>query len=214
MLDVSAVRIAVDGRASKFVQTELDTIMKTYDGGGDEGRVRRLREVTIMLRRVRDSWLYGGGHNEPMRADTDALAVYARLVDDADTRLTSRAASEPPSGIPTNVILVTIIVAANGELFTLSAQPTAEELRRALEAASHRPGRDLVALDVIWAPREPGATVSSHELDAAYSKSELQLLQNADAGKAYCTYCRGPFPAELVTCPHCGAPAREARSAR
>jgi uncharacterized membrane protein len=215
MIDVSALRIAIDGRGSKFVQTELDAILKGYDRSDGEGRARCMREVAIMLRRVRDSWVYGGANNEPSRPQEDARAAYARLFEDARTRLARpRATAAPTTEISTNVILVTILVAARGELFTVSAQATGEDLRKALEAAIHRPASDLVGFDVIWTPSEPGATVSSHELEAAYSTSELHPLQNADAGKAYCTYCRGPLPAELVTCPHCGAPARDARSTR
>jgi len=49
--------------------------------------------------------------------------------------------------------------------------------------------------------------VSSIELEAKYPRPELIPITNALVGKTFCTYCGGPFPAELVSCPHCGAPA-------
>ncbi len=212
--DVCAVRIAIDGRASAFVQTELDAIMKAHDRTSEDDRARCLREITIMLRRVRDSWVYGGGANEPTRPRQDALVAYARLVDDARTRLHTPTTQISSATSHTSLILVSIVVATRGELLTLSAAATGEDLRRALEAAIHRPGSDLIGFDVVWEPRQSGATVSSIAIEGAYAPAELHPLQGVDGSKAHCTYCRGPFPAELVTCPHCGAPAREARSPR
>jgi hypothetical protein len=49
--------------------------------------------------------------------------------------------------------------------------------------------------------------MSSMELEAKYPRPDLIPLQNALVGKVFCAYCGGPYPAELVSCPHCGAPA-------
>lgn len=196
--DVTVVRIGIDGRASTFVQTELEAIAKTYDVTQEESRARSLREITIMLRRVRDSWVYGGAANEPTRPRHDALAAYARLVDDAKSR-PQQTATDP--GEP--IILVSLVIASRGELMTLTDVATGEDLRRALEAALHRPASDLIAFDVSW------RSASSLDLEATYRASELHRLQGSIAGKKHCTFCGGPFPAELVSCPHCGAPARE-----
>jgi hypothetical protein len=51
--------------------------------------------------------------------------------------------------------------------------------------------------------------MSSIELVAKYPHPDLIAIRGALVGKAFCTYCSGPFPAELQTCPHCGAPARD-----
>jgi hypothetical protein len=100
-------------------------------------------------------------------------------------------------------------VAARTELFTVAHIGSGEDLRKALEAASHRPASDLVAIEIIWQPAEDADRLSSMELEAKYPPPELIPITGALVGKTFCTYCGGPFPAELVSCPHCGAPARE-----
>jgi hypothetical protein len=47
--------------------------------------------------------------------------------------------------------------------------------------------------------------MSSAELEQHYP--DLTLIDPASiAGRVFCSYCRGPFPMELLKCPHCGAP--------
>ena len=46
-------------------------------------------------------------------------------------------------------------------------------------------------------------------IEAKYPPPDLYPLQGALVGKTFCKYCTAPFPAELVACPHCGAPARD-----
>lgn len=214
-VDITALRIGIDGRASKFVRTELEAIAKTYAGDDAETRARKLREVSVMLRRVRDSWIYGGADNEPMRPRADAFAAFARHVDEARTRVRKDAqAVIPPSATPVSLILVSVIVAARGELMTVTDLATGEDLRRALEAAAHRAADEILALEVIWVPDGEAQQISSLDLEAVYRKSELHPLEGAVVGKVFCKYCSGPFPAELVSCPHCGGPApgRERRA--
>jgi len=212
-IDVTVIRLAIDGRASKFVQTELEAIVKTYDATTDESRARRLRELSIVLRRVRDSWIYGGADNDPLRPLAEALAAVARHVDEARSRVKQPATQVvSPSRAPVGLILVSIIVAARGELMTVTDLATAEDIRRALEAAVDRAASDLLSVEVVWVPPSAGQQLSSLDLEAHYRTSELHPLDRSRAGKTFCTYCGGPFPMELVTCPHCGAPAREARA--
>jgi hypothetical protein len=212
-IDVTVVRIAVDGRAAKFVQSELEAIVKTYPGDTDDSRARKLRELSIMLRRVRDSWIYGGADNDPLRPRAEALAAVARHVDEARSRVKQPVTQlAAPSRPPIGLILVSVVVAARGELMTVTDLATSEDIRRALEAAVDRAPSDLLAVEVVWVPGEAGQQLSSLDLEAHYRTSELHLLAGSRVGKTFCTYCGGPFPMELVTCPHCGAPAREARA--
>jgi uncharacterized membrane protein len=209
-IDVTALRIGIDGRASKFVRTELEAIEKTYADNTAETRARKLREVSVMLRRVRDSWVYGGADNEPLRPREEAFAVFAKHIDEARTRVKS--AGPPPAAVqgpPVSLILVSVIVVARGELMTVTDLATGEDLLRALESAAHRAADEILALEVVWSPE-----VSSIDLESVYRRSELHPLEGATVGKVFCTYCSGPFPAELVSCPHCGGPApgRERRA--
>jgi uncharacterized membrane protein len=192
--DVSVLRIAIDARTSKFVRDEMARIDKLADATTPGGRLTRLRELGVLLRRVRDAWVYGGAVNEPMRSVPESMAVFRKHVDDARTRLTKAGGS--------GVLLISIVVVARGELATVSSIGAGEELRRALEAAAYRAPDELLALDVIASPE-----VSSMQLETIYPAPDLYPIQGALVGKTFCTYCGGPFPAELVSCPHCGAPA-------
>jgi uncharacterized membrane protein len=214
-VDVTALRIGIDGRASRFVRTELEAIAKTHAANDPDTRARKLREVSIMLRRVRDSWVYGGADNEPLRERDEAIRVFLQRVDDARSRVRRGAQHvTPPTGIPVSMILVSVIVAARGELMSVTDLATGEDLRRALESAAHRAPSEILALDVVWVPDSEGEQVSSIDLESVYRRSELHPLEGATVGKVFCTYCNGPFPAELVSCPHCGGPApgRERRA--
>lgn len=212
-IDVTALRIGIDGRASKFVRTELEAIAKTYADNTPETRARKLREVSVMLRRVRDSWIYGGADNEPMRPPAEAFARFAKHVDEARSRLRGGPPPITPQGLPVALILVSVIVVARGELMTVTDLATGEDLRRALESAAHRAADEILALEVVWVPEGDGQ-LSSIDLESVYRRSELHPLEGAAVGKVFCTFCNGPFPAELVSCPHCGGPApgRERRA--
>ena len=222
-VDVSVLRVAVDGRARKFIQSELARIATSADTATDEGRLTMLREVCMLLRRVRDAWVYGGAVNEPMRAMGEAKAAFDRHVDDARARFSRETIANvqgqkteadggqftPRSEEGAGLILVSMVIAARNELFTVSQIGDGEDLRKALESASNRTASDLVAIEIVWQPSEDEDRMSSMELEAKYPRPDVIPIANALVGKTFCTYCSGPFPGELVSCPHCGAPARE-----
>lgn len=230
-VDVSVLRVAIDGRARKFVQAELARIAKVADTATEHGRHTLLREVALLLRRTRDAWVYGGAVNEPLRKLEGAKPVFDSHVDNARARFrtetianvqgrqttaaagTSIVSWAPRTDEGEGLILVSIIVAARGELFTVAHIGNGEDLRKALEAACHRTPSDLVAIEIVWQPSEEADRLSSMELEAKYPHPEIMPIADALVGKTFCAYCGGPFPAELVSCPHCGAPAREDRRA-
>lgn len=220
-VDVTVLRIAIDGRARKFVQTEIKNIANETDTSTAEGRTAMLREVALLLRRLRDAWVYGGAVNEPMRDLGAAKPVFDRYVDDARARFreetvrneqgtkTTAAASSytPHSEEGEGLILVSIIIAARRELFTVNRIGNGDDLRQALDSASQLGPASLVAIEVVWQPSEDADRLSSMELEAKYPRPDLIPIQGALVGKTFCAYCGGPYPAELVSCPHCGAPA-------
>ncbi|MBX3158434.1 MAG: DUF1517 domain-containing protein [Deltaproteobacteria bacterium] len=220
-VDVCVLRVALDGRARKFVQRELARIAKIADTATEEGRLLLLREVSLMLRKVRDAWVYGGAVNEPMRSLAAAKVCFDRHVDEARVKIAVETVSnvdgvlhlqDAPGSTPRSdqgegVILVSIIVATRSELFDVRHIGDGETLRKAVEVVSHRTASDLVAVDIVWMPAEEDDRMSSIELEAKYPHPSLIRITGALVGKVFCAYCSGPFPAELVTCPHCGAPA-------
>jgi uncharacterized membrane protein len=220
-VDVSVVRVAIDGRARKFVQSELARIGKIADTATPEGRVTMLREVALTMRRLRDAWVDGGAVNEPMRDLGSQKQVFDRYCNDARARFreetvrneqgvktsTPAASYTPRTEEGAGLILVSIIIAARRELFTVREIGSGADLGSALEAAGTLDTSSLVAIEIVWQPSEDNDRMSSMELEAMYPRPDLIPLQNALVGKVFCTYCGGPYPAELVSCPHCGAPA-------
>jgi len=172
-IDVSVLGIAVDNSVAKFVQ---DGLARLPTG------TSKMRELGLLLRRVRDAWLAAGVINEPVRRDDEAIAVFSKHV--ANVRAVQSTGDA--------MLLVTIVVAAHGELTTVSNASAAEEVRRALESAAYRD--DLVAVEVI--------TTGIGDLLPGMVRLTTSL-----AGKIVCHSCGAPFPAELVSCPSCGAPA-------
>lgn len=219
--DVSVLRVAVDGRARKFVQTELGRIAKTANTSTEQGRAAMLHEVALMLRKLRDAWVYGGAVNHPMRDIQASKKEFDRAVDDArsrfreevirnaDGKVETKAASEyaPRGDEGAGLILVSLIIASRRELYSVNRIGDGDELRAALQGLSELDAKTLIALEIVWQPAEEADRLSSMELEAKYPRPELIPIQGALVGKAFCDYCAGPFPAELVSCPHCGAPA-------
>ena len=228
-VDVSVLRIAIDARARKFLQGELKRIAQIADTATADGRVTMLREVAVLLRKLRDAWVYGGAVNEAIHDLGTAKQLFDRHVDDARSRfreetvrneqgtVTRAAASEyrPRADEGQGLLLVSLVIAARRELFTVTRIGNGDDLRAALEAASQLAPTALVAIEVIWQPSEDEDRLSSLELEARYPRPDVIPIQGALVGKMFCDHCGGPFPAELVSCPHCGAPApgREKRAA-
>jgi hypothetical protein len=225
--DVSVLRVAIDGRARRFIQRELKPIAQSCDSSTKLGRAAMLKDVTVLLRKVRDAWVYGGARNEPMGALMDVKGTYDRHVDEARTRFTVETVSNVQgrtqrqdagalsrrSDEGEGLILVTIVLAARCELFTVQKIADGEDLRKALEGAAYLGPDLLVAVDVIWMPSEEDDRMSSMELEARYPHPMLIPIQGALVGKMFCGHCSGPFPAELASCPHCGAPSQQERAA-
>jgi uncharacterized membrane protein len=220
-VDVTVLRIAIDGRSRKFLQSELARIAKIADTATPEGRVTMVREVALTVRRLRDAWVYGGAVNEDLRDIGTQQQVFQRWVNDARARFreetvrneggvqTSTAASQytPRSDEGAGLVLISIIIAARRELFTVRQIGSGEDLRGALDSIGTLDTNTLVAVEIVWQPSEDSDRMSSMELEAMYPTPQIVPIQGALVGKTFCTYCGGPFPAELVSCPHCGAPA-------
>ena len=132
---VGVIRIAIDRRARRFVETSIARITAI---GGDPST--QLRDVTQLLRRVRDVWVHGSAFAVPARRE-----LFDQQVADAKASTSTGSA-----------LLVTIIIATRDEN-AIATITDPEELRKVLEAAWHR--MDLVALEIACAPYDAVATL-------------------------------------------------------
>lgn len=219
-VDVSMIHIAVDARARSALQRKLDALAATSDTTTRAGLVTLLREVAIELRRAYASWVYAGARNaepmDPQRAESlfHELVAAARtgyqdeLVRAVDGKVRREATPELVARTEEGdgLVLITVAVAARGELYDIVDVVDPEQLRRALEGLSALAPHNLVAVEIIWTPAADTDRMSSVELEARYS--DLKKLDNALGGKVACGHCGGGFPEELLTCPHCGGVAR------
>jgi uncharacterized membrane protein len=217
-VDVSVLRVVVDWRERKFIQGELDRIAKSADTRSTPGLVRMVREVTVVLRRVRDAWLYAGIVNaKPMRAP-EAEAFFQHHAQDARTRYREELIRNAGGATATRtagalearteegegLVVITLIVAARGNLLDFHDLADAEQVRRCLESLGNLTSAGLVAVEIVWSPAAENDRMSSAELERLYP--DVQKIRGSSmAGRIHCAYCGGPFPAELESCPHCGA---------
>ena len=219
-MDVTAVKLGIDSRARRFVQNGLERIAKTCDTSTNEGLTKMLRETTMILRRANTSWLYAGVANTPPVSPQKAERMFQKEANDARSRFQHELVrnvdgdvtqAQAPDLIARSdegegIVVVTVIAAAREELLDINDPENAESLRRALEALGSLPSGNLVALEIVWSPAAEDDRMSSAELEVLYP--ELHRIRGSSvAGRVYCTYCGGPFPAELVSCPHCGGTA-------
>jgi uncharacterized membrane protein len=217
--DITEIRIAMNADVRPFVQSELMRIAKTCDSKTAAGRLQMFREVTILLRRLRTSWVYGGASDFHPVGMSAAQEIFHRLAANARCKFTHEvirnvdgATSQQTVSLPTprydegpGLVLVVIVAAARTDFFTVNKVGDGEELRQALDAASNRSAEDLVAIEIIWQPAVTDDRLSSVELEAKYPPPALIKLANSNVGRTVCSFCAGPYPLELLTCPHCGA---------
>jgi uncharacterized membrane protein len=222
--DVTVLQVALDARARPFVQSELTRIAGIADTRTAEGRATMLREVALLLRRLRGSWVYGGAVNEAMTSLTEAQQIFHRHVDDVRARFKTEmfrneqgviTRADAPELHPTSddgpgLVLVTVVVAARHELFTVRHVADGEDLRKAFESLSSMIAGELVAVEIVWTPASPDERLSSIALEAAYPKPQLIPIAGSMVGKVYCEYCGAPYPAEAIACPSCGGRAKGA----
>jgi uncharacterized membrane protein len=226
-VDVSALTLAIDWRARRRIQADLKRFAK-------RGRTRTkqqlgglLRATVGALRKAETSWLYAHVHNYRPMSSPAAESAFRQLTVDARSRFRNETVrnadghlvesdggtyeARPEEG--EGVVVVTVVVAARGELPNIRASADAAELHTLLDALEEaaRP-KALVALEVIWAPSVENDRMSTAELEELYPKLE-KLDERSLAGRIFCDHCRGPFSAELRKCPHCGAPGPERRAA-
>jgi uncharacterized membrane protein len=218
-MDISAVSIAIDWRSRAFLQQELDRLAKSGDTKSKQGLVRLLRESCLNILRVERSWLYASVWNYHPMSPPQAEGAFRQVAQQMRSRYTQelvrsedgqkqlrdtpemRRRAEEGEG----VVVVTVVVAARQELVDLTAPQDARQLKQALSAFGALNQNDFVAMEVIWSPAAENDRMSTAELEMLYPEMR-KIDEQSIAGRVFCQYCHAPFAAELMKCPHCGAP--------
>ena len=80
----------------------------------------------------------------------------------------------------------------------------AEQVRRCLESLGNLTSAALAAVEIVWSPAAANERLSAAELERLYP--DVQKIRGSSlVGRIRCASCDGPLPAELASCPHCGA---------
>jgi uncharacterized membrane protein len=217
-VDVSVVRIAVDATSRLFLQNELAKIA-THGTAQSYQLLASLQRVVRLLRKCDAAWIFGGSSNYHPMSPPIAEGVFRRHAQEARAKFsvelvrnvggqTSTQASSgytPREAEGEGVALVTLVVAARREIRDFFGGRR-DEIHAVLEDLERLTPRELVAIEIVWMPADPSDRISSATLQAL--DTTLVKLPGAIGGRVNCAYCRGPFAAELPTCPHCGAPAK------
>lgn len=219
-IDVSGLMLAIDWRARKHIQGQLEELAKNGDTSTPEGLAQLARETALAIRREELSWLYGTVLNALPATPENAESVFRKAATDARSKFrhelirnadgSSRV--RDPAEVKTSreegegVVVVTLLVAAHKELIDVADVSDAEEVKALLEQFVTLDADSLAALEVIWSPAQDEDRMSTAELEVLYP--ELRRINETTlAGRVFCEYCAAPYAQELQECPHCGAPA-------
>lgn len=219
LVDVTSVQLGIDWRARQAVQDKLAILARAGQTTTAAGRANIVREASLLLRRCKLSWIYADVKNAyPDYADS-AKAVFQQMVSDARGRFNTevvrnadgivtqdrlpalRARSEEGEGY----VVVTFVVAARRQaLPDVADARNAAAIENLLRVIGTLVEWQLVAFELIWSPAAENDRMSSLELESRYPEL-LKIDERTIAGRVICDYCSGPYPAELLKCPHCGA---------
>ena len=207
------IRVVVDRDARERVQLGLRAIARDANTRTNAGRVALVHDASLLLRRVRASWVYGGIETSPAMTRIDArraidrAAAEARVTFDVEriSNVDGALVDEPASAseLEQGLVVATILVAARDELVRAEAID-----RAAIEAAlawlgNLLPG-DVTAAYVIWSPADASEPLDSLMLEARLPGT-LTRLPDATVGTLACAHCGSRYPAEERRCSHCGS---------
>lgn len=220
---VHRLSLGIDWRSRAEVQATMKRLALAGDTASPQGLANLLRESVLALRRAEMGWLYVAGEDlgsfAPQQAEATFRQVATRMRASFQHEVVragdgiAHTADAPEMRAHSNegegTVVVHLIVVARRPL-GLASQPDANQIRTALDARAALTAEQLVALEVVWSPAEDNDRMSTAELEQNYPEMTL-IDPTSIAGRIFCSYCRGPFAMELLSCPHCGAPAEKSQ---
>jgi hypothetical protein len=223
---ITSLSLGLDWRARAQLQAQLKRLAETGDTRSPGGLAQLLSETVLALRRSEMSWLYASYKDEGAHAPQNAQPLFSRIAQEYRARFQSELVRGASGGLQQQdapamtakategegTVVVTIVLASRRPMQGFHVHDAAQ-IRNALADRGGLQGPQMVALEVIWSPAAENDRMSTAELETVYP--ELKLIDpNSIAGRIFCAYCNGPFPAELLNCTHCGAPAEASKGRR
>jgi uncharacterized membrane protein len=140
-----------------------------------------LQDVTMALVRFSDYWRAGAVQVQHAATLDDAERVFNQAVGQERAKLSEeltvnvegvrRQAAPQETAVSEDVgryLVVTLIVATGYPEFTSYQTPSAKDIEATLQRLGTLLTSDLLALEVIWSPENPGDTLTEDELIAEY----------------------------------------------
>ncbi|MGB2924376.1 MAG: DUF1517 domain-containing protein [Limnothrix sp.] len=181
-ISVAKVQVGLLAQA-RDLQTDLNKIADRSDTGTPEGRAKVLQETTLALLRNPEYWVYGV--TEDTEAGVDAAeAKFNQLALSERSKFTAETLSNvnnernqkanttatdlvKTDGMPSEYIMVTIIVGAMGKL-DLPKINDSQNLEQAIRQVGALGGDRLLALEILWTPQAEGDTLSTDDILTYY----------------------------------------------
>jgi uncharacterized membrane protein len=223
---VTQISIGLDWRARATLQQQLMALAQRGDTRSPQGLANLLSETVLNLRRNEMSWLYASYRDGGVHAPQQAQGTFQQLANEARSRfrselvrgtggqvnVTDAPALQARADEGKGTVVVTIVLATRRPMQGWMTAD-ANQIRTALADRGTITAQQMVALEVVWSPAAENDRMSTAELEQFYPEMKL-IDPNSIAGRVFCAYCNGPFPAELLNCPHCGAPAEASKDRR
>jgi uncharacterized membrane protein len=145
------------------------------------GLATSLQEVVIALIRYRDYWRYGVIQVEHTGMLDDAERVFNRVVGQERAKLSEeltvniegvrRQASAPDTPTSDEIgryLVVTLVLATGYPEFLANQTPSVKDVEATLQRLGTLLAADILALEIMWSPENPGDTLSEDELLTEY----------------------------------------------
>eukprot|EP00245_Coleochaete_scutata_P013720 TRINITY_DN5676_c0_g1_i1.p1 TRINITY_DN5676_c0_g1~~TRINITY_DN5676_c0_g1_i1.p1 ORF type:complete len:432 (-),score=99.98 TRINITY_DN5676_c0_g1_i1:480-1775(-) len=178
---ISVVRLQVGllGMA-RTLQRDLERIADRADTSSPEGLHYVLTETVLSLLRHPDYCIYGYSTADVKKNIDEGeqrfnqLSLEERSKFKEETLVSvdgirkSRSSSSPASGFSNEYIVVTILLAAEGEL-TIPTINNSADLRSALSCLGGVPASAVQAVEILWTPQDQNDSLTERELLTDYS---------------------------------------------
>lgn len=189
MVSVARVQVGLLAEAREL-QSDLNRIARTANTGTPAGRLQLLQETTLSLLRHPHFWSYGGVESDRARLEAAeaafnqlSLAERSKFSEETLSNYNSdlqQRSAEPAKGAiqvaeqgPSEYIVVSLLVAAEGKLDLPQSVNESDDLRRALSRLGSLSSEQLLAVEILWTPQAEGDSLSADDIMTHYPDLRL-----------------------------------------